>query len=64
MDWVHPDEINGVLERYVLHASDTNRNELGNEVYNNTDSFTYYTITDLVPGTTYYIRLSVSISCS
>ena len=59
-DWVHPDELNGVLERYVLFASDSSINEIGNEVYNSSDSFTYYSISDLTPGTTYYIRLSVS----
>ena len=61
VDWVHPDELNGVLERYVLFASDTFIYEIGNEVYNSTDSFTYYNLNDLAPGTTYFIRLSVSV---
>ena len=61
VDWVHPDELNGVLERYVLFASDTTVNEIGNEVYNSSDSFTYYNLNELTPGTTYFIRLSVSI---
>ena len=61
VDWVHPDELNGVLERYVLFASDTFIYEIGEEVYNSTDSFTYYNLNDLAPGTTYFIRLSVSV---
>ena len=61
VDWVHPDELNGVLESYVLFASDTFIYEIGNEVYNSTDSFTYYNLNDLAPGTTYFIRLSVSV---
>ena len=61
VDWVHPNELNGVLESYVLFASDTFIYEIGEEVYNSTDSFTYYNLNDLAPGTTYFIRLSVSV---
>ncbi len=59
-DWVHPDELNGVLESYGLFASDTSVEELGELVYNSSDLFRFYVMTALTPGTTYFIRLSVS----
>ena len=57
--WETPDMLNGVLERYILYVSEVAEDH-GNVVYNNSDFFLDYVIDRLVPGSTYYIRLSVS----
>lgn len=51
--------MNGVMERYMLYLSEM-ENELGTVVYNNSDLFLDYIITNLTAGTTYYVTLSVS----
>ena len=58
--WETPEILNGVLERYVLHMS-TEAGEFGEEIYNSSAFFLDYIIPDLIPGTTYYITLTVSI---
>ena len=60
VDWEHPEELNGVLERYILYLSHSNPNEIGEEAYNSSDTFPYFTLTDLEPGVTYFIRVAVS----
>jgi usherin len=57
--WEEPDQLNGVLQRYILYAS-MFPITLGHVVYNNSDFFTDYVIQDLLAGTVYYITLSVS----
>ena len=44
----------------MLHMS-TEAGELGEEIYNSSAFFLDYIIPDLIPGTTYYITLTVSI---
>ena len=60
MVWFPPANVNGVLERYIVYASIDLLDEPGDVGYNDTDLFTTYTLENLVPGTTYYIRVSVS----
>ncbi|XP_071962430.1 usherin-like isoform X2 [Antedon mediterranea] len=55
--WTSPVQPNGVLERYVLFLS-TQSFSLGDEIYNSTALFLDYIITDLTPGTTYYVTLA------
>ena len=59
--WEHPLQINGVLERYILFGS-SERESLGDTVYNSTELFTHYTLDNLHAGTTYFIRVSVSLT--
>ncbi|XP_033110841.1 usherin-like [Anneissia japonica] len=54
--WIPPSQPNGVLERYVLFLS-TQSFFLGEEIYNSTALFLDFIITDLTPGTTYYVTL-------
>ncbi len=58
--WTEPDQPNGILERYVLYVSEQ-QGEAGREVYNTTDLFRDYVITDLTAGTLYYVSVAVSI---
>lgn len=60
--WETPDQLNGVLERYILYSSKI-EGELGVVVYNNTDLFLDYVITDLSAGSTYYIAVAVCTTC-
>ncbi|XP_053408878.1 usherin-like [Mercenaria mercenaria] len=55
--WETPDQLNGILERYMLYQS-TIEGEVGTVIYNNSDLFLDYTITGLTAGSTYYITLS------
>ena len=61
-DWEHPNQLNGVLERYLLYAS-TEAGALGDVTYNNTDLFLYYVMEELLAGTTYYITVGVRMIC-
>ena len=58
--WTEPDQPNGILERYVLYVSEQS-GEAGREVYNTTDLFKDYVITDLTAGTLYYVSVAVSM---
>ncbi|XP_052767673.1 usherin-like isoform X2 [Mya arenaria] len=55
--WETPEQLNGVLERYILYLS-TIPNLRGNAVYNSSDFFLDYTITELIAGKTYFISLA------
>jgi len=57
--WETPDQLNGVLERYIVYVS-TIEGDQGIVMYNNSDLFTDYTITDLTAGSNYYISVAVS----
>lgn len=56
--WSKPEQLNGMLERYILYLS-LDGSSPGPVVYNNSDAFTSYILTNLTAGTTYYIRLAV-----
>ncbi|XP_021347323.1 usherin-like [Mizuhopecten yessoensis] len=55
--WEKPEQMNGVLQRYLLYLS-TEANFIGEVVYNTSDFFTNYIVPDLTAGTTYFITLS------
>ena len=57
--WAEPSEPNGVLERYVLYVSDLS-GDVGQEVYNTSDLFRDYIITELTAGTLYHVSVAVS----
>lgn len=57
--WDHPDQLNGILERYLLYAT-YNSEVLGEAMYNSTDLFLTYVMSELLAGTTYYVTLGVS----
>ncbi|XP_077990481.1 usherin-like [Glandiceps talaboti] len=58
VDWTAPTEMNGVLESYVIYVSSVS-GQFGDVMYNSTAIIiTSYTLEDLIPGTTYYIRVS------
>ena len=59
MNWDHPDEVNGVLERYMLYVSEQPA-DIGDALYNSTNLFLYYVLTNLTAGTTYFVRVAVS----
>ena len=59
VSWDHPLQLNGVLMSYRLFVS-VIREQIGDAVYNSTDLFLDYTLSDLTAGTTYFIRVSVS----
>ena len=63
VDWEHPAQLNGVLERYLLYAS-TEAQALGDVTYNNTDLFLYYVMEELLAGTTYFIAVGVCAACA
>ncbi|XP_018411554.1 PREDICTED: usherin [Nanorana parkeri] len=57
--WKEPGIINGVLERYLLYMTiDVTNSSAWDPVYNSTELFQDYTIQGLIPGITYFIRLS------
>ncbi|KAM5165253.1 usherin [Mantella aurantiaca] len=57
--WKEPEIINGVLERYLLYITkDVTNASVWDPVYNSTELFQDYTIQRLIPGTTYFIKLS------
>ncbi|XP_060070524.1 usherin-like [Ylistrum balloti] len=55
--WEKPEQMNGVLQRYLLYLS-TEASFIGEVVYNTSDFFTNYIIPDLTAGTTYFVTLS------
>ncbi|XP_048258912.1 usherin-like [Haliotis rufescens] len=55
--WSKPEQLNGMLDRYILYLS-LDASSPGLVVYNNSDAFTSYILTNLTAGTTYYIRLA------
>ncbi|XP_075719450.1 usherin [Rhinoderma darwinii] len=57
VQWEEPDMVNGILERYMLHISESNSTGW-NTIYNCTELFLDYTIQGLTPGTNYFIKLS------
>ncbi|KAJ8045141.1 Usherin [Holothuria leucospilota] len=54
--WMVPNQVNGILERYVLFVSEDYQST-GEAVYNTSDLFTDFVIRDLTPGTLYYISV-------
>eukprot|EP00062_Callorhinchus_milii_P018719 gi/632972566/ref/XP_007902721.1/ PREDICTED: usherin [Callorhinchus milii] len=60
VQWRAPAEVNGILERYLLYVSTPegsfNTTDL---VYNSSDLFLDFTMRQLVPGTRYFVRLSI-----
>ena len=59
MNWAHPDQPNGVIERYLLYVSEDPL-QLGQIAYNSSDLFLYYIMEELSAGTTFFVRVSVS----
>ena len=59
MDWQRPQQLNGELERYLVYVS-TNQSSVGDVAYNDTIHVLYEILTDLTPGTLYYISVAVS----
>nr|XP_006813188.1 PREDICTED: usherin [Saccoglossus kowalevskii] len=58
VEWNPPNQMNGILENYVLYVS-IDASEFGDVVYNSTATvITSYTLNDLMPGTTYFIRIA------
>ena len=57
--WEEPEELNGVLERYLVYLS-TVEGEVGEVVHNTTIFFPSHIIDELQAGTTYYIAVGVS----
>jgi len=59
VEWKEPEELNGVLQYYLIYASLIPISD-GNILYNNSDKFLYYELKNLTAGTTYHIRIGVS----
>ena len=61
VEWTEPDDLNGVVERYLLYMSVREDDLPGGIVYNSSDvGFRTYRNESLTAGTTYYISLGVS----
>ena len=58
-EWKEPEELNGVLQYYLIYASLIPTSD-GSVLYNNSDKFLYYELKNLTAGTTYHIRIGVS----
>uniref|UniRef100_A0A8D0L665 Usherin n=1 Tax=Sphenodon punctatus TaxID=8508 RepID=A0A8D0L665_SPHPU len=59
VQWRDPEEVNGILDRYILYVANYGQNFTTWDVnYNSTDLFLDYTIQHLSPGTKYSIKLA------
>ncbi|KAK7487113.1 hypothetical protein BaRGS_00021608, partial [Batillaria attramentaria] len=56
VNWEEPEQLNGVLERYLVLVS-TLQEERGEVFHNTTDFYPQHVLTDLLAGTTYYISV-------
>ena len=57
--WQAPEQVNGVLERYVVYLSEQN-GVVGEVVINTTVLATDCVLGNLVPGTMYFVSVAVS----
>nr|KAG5712412.1 hypothetical protein BaRGS_023991 [Batillaria attramentaria] len=56
VNWEEPEQLNGVLERYLVLVSRL-QEERGEVFHNTTDFYPQHVFTDLLAGTTYYISV-------
>nr|XP_056708935.1 usherin [Euleptes europaea] len=57
--WKEPEELNGILQGYILYIANKEKNiTVWNLIYNSTDLSRDYTIRHLSPGTEYLIKLA------
>ena len=63
MVWSAPEELNGILERYLVYMATSEQELPGDVVYNSSDvGFESYRNESLLAGTLYYVSLAVSIA--